>query len=328
MEDWMKRKTMKLRTIAALTITMLLLTLIASVAYAATAGPNNAGTGANVTGVGTIDWADPGNITTVGSPYATATSVPSGGGITSYLRGTNYGFSIPSGSTINGITVVIYRRSSGSTSPFISDYIVSLVKAGTITGENKAATGTDWPSGSFGTATYGGAAQLWGTTWSADQINASDFGVVLSATNPNTSVIRTATVDYMQITVTYTLPGTTTSVDCGGGTPTVPYGSGISCVATVTPSAGSNTPTGTVSWTTGGSGGFATSPCTLSGSGASATCSVTYTPSAVGTGSHLITATYSGDTNFASSFGAQTVTVNKATPTLFLAPPQRSRMTA
>ncbi len=117
----------------------------------------------------------------------------------------------------------------------------------------------------------------------------------------------------MQITVTYTLPvATTTTVNCGSGTPVVTYGSSISCVATVTRASGSNTPSGTVSWTTGGSGSFVTSPCTLSGSGGTSTCSVSYTPSAVGSGSHLITATYSGDVNFSSSTGNQTVTVNTA----------------
>ena len=116
----------------------------------------------------------------------------------------------------------------------------------------------------------------------------------------------------MQITVTYTPPvATTTTVNCGSGTPVVIYGSSISCVATVTRASGSNTPSGTVSWTTGGSGSFATSPCTLSGSGGTSTCSVSYTPSAVGSGSHLITATYSGDANFSSSTGNQSVTVNQ-----------------
>ncbi len=104
---------------------------------------------------------------------------------------------------------------------------------------------------------------------------------------------------------------TTTTVNCGGGTPVVTYGSSITCVATVTRLGGSHTPSGTVSWTTNGSGSFVTSPCTLSGSGNSATCSVGYTPSARGSGSHLITATYGGDTYFTGSSGSQTVTVNR-----------------
>ena len=104
---------------------------------------------------------------------------------------------------------------------------------------------------------------------------------------------------------------TTTTVNCGGGTPVVTYGSSITCVVTVTRLDGSHNPSGTVSWTTNGSGTFVTSPCTLSGSGPTATCSVSYTPNARGSGSHLITATYGGDTYFTGSSGSQTVTVNK-----------------
>ena len=74
---------------------------------------------------------------------------------------------------------------------------------------------------------------------------------------------------------------------------------------------GTTSPSGTVTWTTNGAGSFVTSPCTLSGTGGSATCSVTYTPSSVGTGSHLITASYGGDLNFLAGNGNQAVTINK-----------------
>ena len=55
---------------------------------------------------------------------------------------------------------------------------------------------------------------------------------------------------------------------------------------------------------------FTTSPCVLSGSAGTATCSVTYKANSVGSGSHLITATYAGDPNFFTSNGSQTLTVN------------------
>jgi hypothetical protein len=112
--------------------------------------------------------------------------------------------------------------------------------------------------------------------------------------------------------IEYIPPNNTTTVNCGSGSPVVVYGSPITCVATVTRNSPGNTPSGTVSWTTSGSGSFVTSPCTLpGGGGASKSCSVTYTPNARGSGSHLITATYSGDSNFTVSSGSQTVTVNQ-----------------
>ncbi|RTL55892.1 MAG: hypothetical protein EKK37_18075, partial [Sphingobacteriales bacterium] len=191
------------------------------------AGPNNAGIGADNSAVGTVLWTNPGNI--VNATGATASV--SSNAITHYLQGSNYGFSIPSNATINGITVVINRQSSGSTSPFMQDNIVSLVKGGTIQSTNKANTGTDWPTASSGNATYGSNSDLWGTTWLPSDINSSTFGVVLSGVNANGSRTRTATVNSIQVTITYTINGTLNwyTVSSGGssigsGSPFNPVG--------------------------------------------------------------------------------------------------------
>lgn len=107
----------------------------------------------------------------------------------------------------------------------------------------------------------------------------------------------------------------TTAVNCVPNPATV--FTGTTCTATVTRSGGSNTPGGTVTWSTGGAGSYTpANTCVLSGSGASATCSITYTPSAVGSGSHLITASYGGDSNFNISSGNQTITVDPKTITV------------
>ncbi len=119
----------------------------------------------------------------------------------------------------------------------------------------------------------------------------------------------------MQVTVYYDA-ASTTKVDCGNGTPITTYGESITCIATVTSSLGGQTPTGTVDWSTDGSGAFEPNPCTLTGADGTATCSTTYTPAEVGTGSHLITATYSGDDFHTSSSGSQPVTVNPRTITV------------
>ncbi len=68
------------------------------------------------------------------------------------------------------------------------------------------------------------------------------------------------------------------------------------CSALVTDIApgSATTPTGTVSWTSSGSGSFSSATCSLSGSGVSATCSVDYTAHAAG--SQVIKGTYGGDT--------------------------------
>ncbi len=180
-------------------------------------GPRNAGTGTDNNAVGTVAWGTPGNITVAGNPYATM-SVPTSS-TTHYLQGSNYGFAIPANATINGITVVINRQSSGSTSPLLRDSRVSLVKAvGGVQSTNKAITGTNWSNSGLETATYGGSSDLWGTTWTPAEINTSGFGVVLSAINGNTSYSRTATVDYIQITVSYTVNGLNWYTAPSGGT--------------------------------------------------------------------------------------------------------------
>jgi len=299
----MKTKKLSQRSFAVFLTTILLLVAVpASVVFAATSGPNYPGT---ASGSG---WGTPANIGADDTSYATYTIASSG--TSTPINGSNYGFSIPSGSTIDGITVVISRASSAGTS--LEDANIQMLKAGATTGINKA-VGTDWTTSQV-LATYGSATDLWGTTWTADDVNNTGFGVTLSAFNKHGSLAITALVDYMSITVNYTLPGTTTAVNCVANP--ITFGGNTTCTATVTRSAGTDTPAGSVSWATDGSGSFATSPCTLAGAGASATCSVTYTPSSVGDGTHLVTATYAGNTNFSGSNGSQTVTVNKATPTV------------
>lgn len=182
-----------------------LLLFLAGTARAQTAGPHDAGTGANVTGIGTVAWANPGNITDPDSPYATASV--SAGNTTNYLRGTNYGFNIPSNATILGIQVAIRRTSNQSLGYGMRDNVVSLVKDNTIVGNNLATTSI-WPT-SFGIANYGGTSNLWGTTWTPADINNANFGVVLSATSTMIFSTSSPNVDYLRITVTYSLPACT-----------------------------------------------------------------------------------------------------------------------
>ncbi len=184
----------------------LISSLPCAIASTGVTGSTNSGTGVNNAAVGSIAWTNPGNITTSGTPYATIPTVAIAT-TTNYLQGSNYGFSIPANAIIDGITLVIRRQTSGTTSPLLQDDRVSLVKNGLIQPINKAQINVNW-SASLGTATYGGVADNWGIAWTAADINDPTFGVVLSAVNPNTSFNRTATVDYMRITVNYSIPGT------------------------------------------------------------------------------------------------------------------------
>jgi len=282
-------------------IILVLVALPASSALAQSDGPRNAGAGTNQDAVGTESWANPGNITTAGSPYASV--ILRRMVISNYLEGTLYGFDIPTDAAIQGIEVIVTRNANPPTTS-VTDYEVRVLKAGVPVGENKASA-TAWPN-VLTAVTYGGPTDLWGTTWTPAEVNASNFGAAVSAQRDNNgNNDRTAVVDTIQITVYYGY-SSTTEVVCG--TPAT-YGDNVSCTASVTSGNGA-TPTGTVAWTTDGSGSFAPNPCSLEGTGNVATCSATYTPSAVGDGSHLVTAAYSGDTILNPSDDTQSVTVN------------------
>jgi kumamolisin len=111
-----------------------------------------------------------------------------------------------------------------------------------------------------------------------------------------------------------TLPNgnhTTTVVQCAPGSAAV--GAATTCTATVTDTTTGSptTPTGTVTFASDSAGMFSGpgNSCSLSGSGASASCAVDYTPTAAGTGTHLVTGRYGGDASHASSQGSGEVSV-------------------
>jgi len=293
-------KTNKKLVHIAIVILLLVVALPSSNALAFESGPNDAGAGVNLTGIGSEAWTNPGNIAGLG--FATV-SLYHGFQYSNYLQGTHYGFDIPLDATLTGIEVSINRQAFGP-GPGIYDNVVSLVISDTLTGDNKA-NALSWPY-TWGLATYGGPTDLWGTTLTPAEVNLDSFGVVLAAMRGNNGKTpKPADVDYMQITVYYYF-STTTAVDCEEVTV---YGDTVTCTATVTRLGSDLTPTGSVSWATDGSGTFDPLTCTMTGSGGVASCSTLYTPTSVGTGTHLIIGSYSGDDYFVASAAEDTVTV-------------------
>lgn len=103
---------------------------------------------------------------------------------------------------MTGITVSVERQASGTG---VRDLELRLLKNGVLSGSDKADTATNWTT-SDTTVSYGGTSDLWGTTWTPAQINASDFGVSLRVQNTHTSNNRTPHVDAILVSVTYLLP--------------------------------------------------------------------------------------------------------------------------
>ncbi len=100
---------------------------------------------------------------------------------------------------------------------------------------------------------------------------------------------------------------TTTSVSCAP--PSLVLGSGAgTCTGTVT---GTTSPTGNVGFASNSPGSFAGGvTCPLAPAGpTSASCSIPYTPAAVATGTHAITATYLADLAHEPSSGSTTLSV-------------------
>lgn len=186
----------------SISLIFIFIALLGNLGWGQTAGPNYPSVGASVFGVGTIGWGTPTSIYADDAAYATATNVPANGGASNYLRATGFNFAIPNDVTINGITVTINRYASATTGVY--DNIVSLVKGGAIQATNKASA-TVWSGNANTVVTYGGPADLWGSTWTAADINAANFGAVLSVRNTDNRN-RTANVDYIRISVTYSCP--------------------------------------------------------------------------------------------------------------------------
>ena len=164
----------------------------------ASSGPNNGGTFADDATVGTIAWGNPGRAVASDDSRA-GCNEGNPPGATHYLKATNFGFAIPAGAKIDGIKVEAEIKHSSASTAY--DNSIKLVKAGSYVGDNKAReSSVYWPT-SDAYVTWGGETDLWGTTWSVDEINNSGFGVGISGVF--SPVYSTASIDHIRITVYY-----------------------------------------------------------------------------------------------------------------------------
>lgn len=180
-------------------------------------GPKYPSSGTNqIVGGGTTPWTNPGNITLDDGSNATASTGPTTDSDTDYLRGTTYGFSIPTGATINGILV----EPDSSINSGTATWQARLVKADTAVGSIKlgATNGITTTPGYTSIPTSGASTDLWGTTWTPAEINATGFGVQIT-TSADTKVIS---VDTIRITIYYTTPGVGSQITVRSGTITIP----------------------------------------------------------------------------------------------------------
>ncbi len=118
-----------------------------------------------------------------------------------WLLATDFNFGLPATTVICGVEVAMEKRASGLFQN-VQDVGVQLVVNGNLTGENKAIAGT-WPT----TDTYfthGGAADLWGEALTVADVNAANFGVGIQVDLSGFTVLPSAFIDHIQITIHYT----------------------------------------------------------------------------------------------------------------------------
>ena len=147
-------------------------------------------------------WANPTNAGGDDGNYASITAASfDSPDYSEILKAIGLGFEIPTNAIINGIFVEMEcYNDSGETG---KDVIFQLTKDGAArVGDNKAKN-ANWNT-SPTVLEYGGSSDLWGTTWTASEINASTFGVHMAnqATTANADIY----VDFIRVTVDYTIP--------------------------------------------------------------------------------------------------------------------------
>jgi len=154
------------------------------------------GTFANDATVGGVDWQLLSNAAASDDAYAEAFLFSE---ISHYHKSTNYGFGIPVGAIIDGIEFKLERKKDAGGGG-MKDNSIKLVKGGAIGGDDKADLATEWTTSDL-IITYGGPTDKWGRTWTVADINASNFGIVVSVIS---SGDLNAFLDHTPIKVYYT----------------------------------------------------------------------------------------------------------------------------
>jgi hypothetical protein len=144
-------------------------------------------------------FGNPDNAFTSNDVYATSTAT------TQSQQYANFGFSIPAGSTINGIEALVEGKNSKLTGTRKFDIILS--------GDNGSAFTTSKTTENLSTTdavyTLGTSIDLWGGTWDQSKFSDANFRVKITSTFNQSP--RTMHLDHLQVKVYYTLPPPTTT---------------------------------------------------------------------------------------------------------------------
>lgn len=152
-----------------------------------------AGTGENNAGIGATAWTSPGNVTADDAADATCNA----GASSQYLVARNFGFAIPVGASIAGVTVRAEASEHSAGTESLNGQLQN--DAGALVGSSQAQTISGTAKSVY---TYGGTADLWGATLTPAIVNDADFGVRFWFTTSHD--VR---VDFVTVAIEYTEAG-------------------------------------------------------------------------------------------------------------------------
>jgi hypothetical protein len=159
----------------------------------ASIGPLSPGTVVDSADVGTVSWSNPDNAKVSDNTYAVNVLSYN---LSHYLKATNFGFSIPSWATIDGIKVEVEGKVNTVGNKVIS---CKLQKNNSGVGSIKINSNISTEDAYHD---FGSSSDMWGESWSPSDINNSGFGVSYLFNSSTFGVI--VYIDHIRITVYYT----------------------------------------------------------------------------------------------------------------------------
>lgn len=168
-------------------------------------GPTIAGNGA--TQGGAHPWTNPNNVTSA----VTFTTVSLGANqFSAGLLATQFGFAIPAGNTITGIQITFNASSSSGTGAIN----VLVLKAGVSTPSGFSVLNVPIGVTAFTVPQDLSTNQLWGTTWTPNDINQTNFGVLFQASTQASGAPANFQINNVKITI-YSIGGPTVALVAG-----------------------------------------------------------------------------------------------------------------
>lgn len=161
---------------------------------------------------GSSGWTNPNNIFTSNNVYAVSGSIGNNA-VTGNIFALTNGFSIPIGSTIDGLELLIEGKNQLSATGFRvrsgANDIFLFYSGSVISGSSAPSTET-WTGNADQMKIIGSSSNLWGCALTPSIINDASFGVRVRFQNTNATT-QTFSIDRIAITVYYTDAGVSSS---------------------------------------------------------------------------------------------------------------------